>query len=99
MLTLLCVMFVVEQMFGRIDTDFARSFNHELGVEWTLMDPLKYLHKVIYYKSYSNPLLIDGWFDIRNFYGLNGQYQFLLRYVGESCFELSIYREALAEIS
>lgn len=81
-----------------VSTYFAARFNNEVSLAWTLIDPLGKIHMVQYKKCNQSPMLCDGWFQMRVFYGLVGVNWCLLKYKGDSTFDLSIYHNNGREI-
>ena len=87
------------QVVAKVDRAFAAKFDNDLSFEWTLVDPMNNIHRVVYNKSLTDPTITDGWFGLRIFYELKGYHWCLLRYIGDSSFDLVIYRDVTDQIT
>lgn len=48
---------------------------------------------VTYNKNAERPLLTDGWSSLRSFYGMTGDHVVCLRYVGDSTFQVNVFKK------
>ena len=74
-----------------MDRAFEKIFGIELDHIWTLVDQRGNIFKVRYNMDLHNPLIVYGCDEMCNLYMLKeGSHQILFRYVGKSCFEVTV---------
>lgn len=86
-------MYFLLQLYGEVDKSFAEKFNNELGNVWTLIDYHGNRHVVTYKRSSVRPLMTEGWADLRRFYEISGDHCVGLRYVGDSTFQVTVFKK------
>lgn len=78
------------QLEGEIDRSFIRQHGDEVSDRWNLIDPVGNSHFVYYNMDAARPRLTYGWYQLRDFYHLEGDCLFILNYVRESLFHMTI---------
>ena len=79
------------KVVGYVDRAFAILYDQNLENQWTLTDLDGNTRAVIYNKNLEKPLLIEGWYDLRSFYKLQHDHCIYFGYVGNSCFQITLF--------
>lgn len=92
-------MHLLSQQYGEVEKEFAEKFKNELGPMWTFIDYHGNRFMVTYNRDANKPLLTDGWSSLWLFYGLTGDHAVWLRYVGDSTFQVTVFKKPSTPIS
>jgi len=66
---------------------------------WTLVDQRVNIFKVCYNMDLYNPFIFPGCDEMHKLYALKeGSHQILFLYVGDNCFDVTIFEDTLSEI-
>lgn len=87
------------QLEGEIDRSFIREHGAEISNRWNLMDPVGNSNIVYYNMDPARPRLTYGWYQLRDFYHLEGDCLFILNYVRDSLFHITIKDHERREVN
>jgi hypothetical protein len=75
---------------GEIEPFFIAEFYEDLGTKWDLRLPNGALHTIEFNKSIVQPLITNGWTDLRQLLQLVGNTSITFKYFGNNFFNVSI---------
>lgn len=85
--------------FAYVDPDFASDFSFELRSRWQLVDYDGNSLWVTYNEDLEEPMLIEGWDEMRAVYQLQANHWIYFRYVGDSAFQITVFKGACSAMS
>jgi hypothetical protein len=75
---------------GEIEPFFVAEFYEDLGPKWDLCLPTGAIHTIDFNKSIVQPLITNGWNDLRELLQLVGNTSITFKYFGQNIFKVSI---------
>ena len=87
--------FFFYKAFGHIDWMFLICTRNEIGSQWTIVDDDLNVHQVTYNMNIHNPIITQGWEDLRSFYSSKLDKIFFIYYVGDCCFKIHFSRRSV----
>ncbi|MCI18499.1 hypothetical protein A2U01_0039653, partial [Trifolium medium] len=77
-----------KQKFGEVDLVFVHEFNEQLPEKWRIMDFRYEAHIVTFNKDETNPLMMDGWHEMREVFDLHQNEELHIGYYGKDLFAI-----------
>lgn len=98
LLTYVCLILIFfEKDFGYVERIFVIRFLNELGSQWTIVDENGRLHEITYNMDIHYPKLTRGWSNFRRCYDLDSRKLFVLKFVGNSSFQVMFAKESSSD--